>query len=50
MTHRMSSNILAKGIPNADFAVLAGQKHNYFASAPDAAHKVIREFLSRGDG
>ena len=45
MTHRMSSDILAKGIPNARFVVLAGQKHNYFASAPDAAHKVIREFL-----
>ncbi len=45
MTHRMSSDILAKGIPNAKFVVLDGQKHNYFASAPDAAHKVIREFL-----
>ena len=45
MTHRMSSAILAKGIPNARFAVLPHQKHNYFASAPEAAHRVIREFL-----
>lgn len=45
MSHRMSSDILAKGIPNAKFVVLAGQKHNYFASAPDVAHRVIRDFL-----
>jgi pimeloyl-ACP methyl ester carboxylesterase len=45
MTHRMSSDILAKGIPNARFAVLPGQKHNYFASAPEEAHRVIRQFL-----
>lgn len=50
MTHRMSSAILAKGIPNAKFVVLAGQKHNYFASAPEKVHGVIREFLSLGDG
>lgn len=45
MTHRMSSDILAKNIPNARFVVLPGQKHNYFASAPDAAHRIVREFL-----
>jgi pimeloyl-ACP methyl ester carboxylesterase len=45
MTHRMSSAILAKGIPNAKFVVLAGQKHNYFTSAPEKVHRVIREFL-----
>ena len=45
MTHRMSSDILAKGIPNAKFVMLAQQKHNYFASDPAAVHKVIREFL-----
>jgi len=45
MTHRMSSDILAKNIPNASFVVLPGQKHNYFASDPEAAHRVIREFL-----
>jgi len=24
---------------------LPGQKHNYFASAPEATHRVIRDFL-----
>src|SRR5262245_1979778 len=46
MTHRMSSDILAKGIPNAKFVMLPGQKHNYFASAPEIVHKMIREFLA----
>jgi pimeloyl-ACP methyl ester carboxylesterase len=45
MTHRMSSDILARGIPNAKFVMLAGQKHNYFASAPEETHQVIRQFL-----
>jgi pimeloyl-ACP methyl ester carboxylesterase len=45
MTHRMSSDILAKGIPNARFVLLANQKHNYFASAPEEALRAIREFL-----
>jgi pimeloyl-ACP methyl ester carboxylesterase len=45
MTHRMSSEILAKGIPNARFVVLAEQKHNYFASAPEEVHRIVREFL-----
>jgi len=46
MTHRMSSDILAKKIPNAKFVMLAQQKHNYFASDPATVHKVIREFLA----
>jgi pimeloyl-ACP methyl ester carboxylesterase len=45
MTHRMSSEILARGIPHAKFVVLADQKHNYFASAPEEVHQVIRDFL-----
>jgi pimeloyl-ACP methyl ester carboxylesterase len=45
MTHRMSSDILAKGIPGAKFVMLPQQKHNYFASDPVKAHEVIREFL-----
>jgi len=45
MSHRRSSEILAKGVPDAKFVQLAGQKHNYFASAPEEAHRVIREFL-----
>jgi len=46
MTHRMSSDILAKGITNAKFVMLPKQKHNYFASAPELVHNVIREFLA----
>ena len=45
MTHRMSSDILARGIPGAKFVMLPKQKHNYFASDPVKAHEVIREFL-----
>ena len=46
MSHRMSSDILAKGIPNAKFVMLPKQKHNYFTSEPELAHRVIREFLA----
>jgi pimeloyl-ACP methyl ester carboxylesterase len=45
MSHRTSSDILAKGIPDAKLVVLPNQKHNYFASDPETAHKVVREFL-----
>ena len=45
MSHRMSSEILAQNIPHAKFVVLPNQKHNYFASDPATAHKVIRDFL-----
>ena len=45
MTHRMSSDILAKGISSAKFVMLTHQKHNYFVSDPATSHKVIREFL-----
>jgi hypothetical protein len=41
MTHRMSSNILAKGIPGAKFVMLPKQKHNYFASDPSALPTFI---------
>jgi pimeloyl-ACP methyl ester carboxylesterase len=47
ISHLISAEILAKGIPNAKFILLPGQKHNYFASAPEAVHKVIRDFLKR---
>ena len=47
MSHRRSSDILANGIPNSKFVVLPKQKHNYFVSAPDEAHRVIREFLAQ---
>ena len=45
MTHRASSEMLAKAIPGAQFVILPGQKHNYFASAPETAHRIIRNFL-----
>ena len=45
MTHRMSSDILAKGIPNAKFVLLPKQKHNYFTSDTETVHRAIREFL-----
>ena len=44
-THRASSEMLAKTIPGAQFVILPGQKHNYFASAPETAHRIIRDFL-----
>ncbi|HEY6998504.1 MAG TPA: alpha/beta hydrolase [Candidatus Binatia bacterium] len=45
-SHRASSEMLAKAVPGAQFVVLPGQKHNYFASAPEAVHRIIRDFLS----
>lgn len=45
MTHRRSSEILAREIPGAKFIILPGQKHNYFASDPETTHRVIRDFL-----
>jgi pimeloyl-ACP methyl ester carboxylesterase len=45
MTHRMSADLLAGGIPNAKLVVLPNQKHNYFASDPATVHGIIREFL-----
>ena len=46
MTHRASSELLAKAILGVQFVVLPGQKHNYFASAPEATHRVIRGFYA----
>ncbi|MGB7946718.1 MAG: alpha/beta fold hydrolase [Candidatus Binatia bacterium] len=45
INHRMSSEILAKGIPNSQLAVLPNERHSYFFANPDAAHRVIREFI-----
>jgi 3-oxoadipate enol-lactonase len=45
MSHRMSSDILAKGIPNAKLVILPNQKHNYCISDPETVDKVIRGFL-----
>lgn len=44
-SHRMDAEILARGIPNAKLAVIAGEAHNYFFSNPGEAHRIIRDFL-----
>jgi pimeloyl-ACP methyl ester carboxylesterase len=45
INHRMSSEILAQGIPNSQLTVLPNERHSYFFANPDAAHRVIRDFL-----
>jgi 3-oxoadipate enol-lactonase len=45
INHRMSSEVLAKGIPNSRLVVLPNERHSYFFSNPDEAHRVIREFI-----
>ena len=45
INHRMSSEILAKGIPNAKLVLLPNERHSYFFSNPDTAHRLIREFI-----
>ncbi|MEX0805833.1 MAG: alpha/beta hydrolase [Candidatus Binatia bacterium] len=45
INHRMSSDILAKGIPNSKLIILPNERHSYFFANPDAAHKSIRNFI-----
>ena len=45
INHRMSSEILANGIPNSKLVVLPNERHSYFFSNPDEAHRIIRESL-----
>ena len=45
INHRMSSEILANGIPNSKLVVLPHERHSYFFANPDAAHRIIREFI-----
>ena len=45
INHRMSSEILANGIPNSKLVVLPDERHSYFFSNPELAHKTIREFI-----
>ena len=45
INHRMSSELLAKGILNSKLVVLPNERHSYFFSNPDQAHKLIREFI-----
>lgn len=47
MSHRQGAERLALGIPNAELVVLPGERHSYFFSNPQAAHKAIREFLKK---
>jgi pimeloyl-ACP methyl ester carboxylesterase len=46
INHRMSSEILAKGIPNSKLMVLPNERHSYFFANPDAAHRMIRDFIT----
>jgi pimeloyl-ACP methyl ester carboxylesterase len=46
VNHRMSSDILAKGIPHSKLVVLQNERHSYFFANSDAAHKVIRDFIN----
>lgn len=45
VSHRTSSEILAKGIPNSKLVVLANERHSYLFTNPDEAHRTIREFI-----
>jgi 3-oxoadipate enol-lactonase len=45
VNHRMSSDILANGIPNSKLVVLQNERHSYFFANPDAAQKIIRDFI-----
>lgn len=45
INHRMSSEILAKAIPNSKLVVLPNERHSYFFGNPEAAHRIIREFI-----
>jgi len=45
INHRMSSDILAQGIPNSTLKVLPNERHSYFFANPDAAHRLIRDFI-----
>jgi pimeloyl-ACP methyl ester carboxylesterase len=46
INHRMSTEILTKGIPGNKCVVLKNERHSYFFSNPDEAHQAIREFLA----
>jgi 3-oxoadipate enol-lactonase len=45
INHRMSADILAQGIPNSKLVVLPDERHSYFFANPDAAHRIIRDFI-----
>ncbi|MGH7929862.1 MAG: alpha/beta fold hydrolase, partial [Candidatus Binatia bacterium] len=41
MSHRAGADILAKGIPNSKLIVLPGERHSYFYTEPEKAHRMI---------
>ena len=45
INHRMSSEILAEGISHSKLVVLPNERHSYFFTNPDEAHRVMREFI-----
>ncbi len=45
-SHRVTSEALAKQLPNGQFAVIENEAHNYFMTNPDEAHRIIRKFLA----
>jgi len=47
INHRMSSEILVKGIPNSKLVLLPNERHSYFFSNPDVAHRAIGEFIAK---
>lgn len=46
-THVASAEILAKSIPNAEFAIVKGGGHFYHYSHPDVINKLTRDFVQR---
>jgi pimeloyl-ACP methyl ester carboxylesterase len=46
LSHRAGADILARGIPNSKLVILPNERHSYFFTNPDAAHKIIREFIA----
>ncbi|MBM4264765.1 MAG: alpha/beta hydrolase [Deltaproteobacteria bacterium] len=45
-SQRVQSEIMTKAIPDAQYAVIPNEAHNYFMTNPDEAHRIIRRFLS----
>ena len=46
ISHRVTSETLAKELPNGRYAVIPNEAHNYFMTNPDEAHRMIRQFLT----
>lgn len=45
-SHRVTSEAMAKALPNSQYAVIANEAHNYLMTNPDEAHRIIRKFLA----